>query len=420
MGGKAPQTILTDQCAAMAAARRTAMPNTRHRWCRWHVLKDAKKYLGGIFSKHSGFKKAFKELVTFVTDQTIFEDTWKKLMRKYKLTKNSYLKRLFKYKDRWAKPYFMDIFCAGMTSTQRSESANHMIKSIIQKAAPMHIFVSKFREFQGTRKSDESSQDYATNQVTRKLSTRIPLETHASKVYTKAMHHHFSDQLYQSGSFIIKGKLSETDFILRDTRLEGTPIDKDIHVTIERDTYIHCECGLYEHMGMLCRHAIKVLTNLDKREIPADNILKRWTTWYGEGNNNTEYLNQLAFDNDEMKRKALLLRAFKLSNKEARISNYNFEEAMAALTEGSRFQGNPRTSGRRSKENIVVLSQELPTSCPQSTFKGGRPANTGTKSWVDAIKKQKKKNTGDPEKEASDWPREENPPTKKRRSILDF
>ncbi|CAO2141408.1 unnamed protein product [Urochloa humidicola] len=284
----------------------------------------------------------------------------------------------------------------------------------------MHLFVSKFREFQGTRKSDESTQDYATNQVTRKLSTRIPLETHASKVYTKAMHQHFSDQMYQSGSFIIKEKLSATDFVLRDTRLEGTPIDKDIHVTIEGNSYIHCDCGLYQHMGMICRHAIKVLTNLDKRQIPADNILKRWTTWFDEGNNNTEYLNQLALDNDEMKRKALLLKAFELSNKEARISNFNFEEAMAALAEGSKFQGKSTTSGRHNKENLQVLSQDLPTSCPPSTFKGGRLANTGTKSWLDAIKKQRRQNSGDAEKEASDWPREENPPTKKKTQHFRF
>ena len=47
-------------------------------------------------------------------------------MRKYNLVDNKFMKRIFKHRAKWAKPYFMDIFCAVMTSTQRSESANHM------------------------------------------------------------------------------------------------------------------------------------------------------------------------------------------------------------------------------------------------------------------------------------------------------
>lgn len=59
----------------------------------------------------------------------------------------------------------MGVLCAGMTSTQRSESANHMLKALIQKAAPMHLFVSKFNELQKDRNTDESTQDFATKQV---------------------------------------------------------------------------------------------------------------------------------------------------------------------------------------------------------------------------------------------------------------
>ncbi|CAL5011138.1 unnamed protein product [Urochloa decumbens] len=254
MGGKAPVTMLI----AMTKAMKSTMPNTNHRWCRWHVLKDAKKHLGQFFSKYSTFKSEFKEIITFITEKHIFESMWQTLTKKYGLTNHWFLKRIYKYRRMWAKPYFMDKFCAGMTSTQRSESANHMIKSLIQKAAPMHLFVSKFSEFQADRKSDESKQNFETEQVSRKLTTKLPIEKHANKVYTKAMYLHFCDQLLESGSFILKHKASTTEFILIDTRLEGTDIARDIHVTLEGENYIRCQCGLYEHMGMLCRHAIKV------------------------------------------------------------------------------------------------------------------------------------------------------------------
>jgi len=130
----------------MAKAIKSTLQTTRHRWCRWHVLKDAKKKLANIYSKRKKFKREFNKLITDEIDIRRFENEWVKLLKEYRLVKNKYLKRLFKHRDKWAKPYFMDIFCAGMTSTQRSESANHMLKKFIQRVAPMHLFVSKFNE----------------------------------------------------------------------------------------------------------------------------------------------------------------------------------------------------------------------------------------------------------------------------------
>lgn len=52
-----------------------------------------------------------------------------------------------------------------MTSTQRSESANHMLKRFIQKSAPMHLFVAKFRDFQFDRNQKEEKENYVTKQV---------------------------------------------------------------------------------------------------------------------------------------------------------------------------------------------------------------------------------------------------------------
>jgi len=61
----------------------------------------------------------------------------------------------------------MSVFCAGMTSTQRSESANHMLKRHIQKAAPMHLFVSKFNEFLCDRTEQEAREQHVTKMVSK-------------------------------------------------------------------------------------------------------------------------------------------------------------------------------------------------------------------------------------------------------------
>ena len=157
--------LCADQCAAMAKAMKTSMQGTKHRWCRWHVLKNAKDRLGKVYSKHKRFKHDFNKLITDETNIPAFEKKWCELVKKYKLVKNKFLKRLFKHREKWAKPYFMGIFCAGMTITQRSESANHMLKRFIQRAAPMHLFVAKFNEFQSDSNDQEGKEGFVTNQV---------------------------------------------------------------------------------------------------------------------------------------------------------------------------------------------------------------------------------------------------------------
>ncbi|XP_044422678.1 uncharacterized protein [Triticum aestivum] len=44
----------------------------------------------------------------------------------------------------------------------------------------------------------------------------------------------------------------------------------------ESDTY-SCECAMFEHMGILCRHALKVMVHVGVCRIPSHYILKRWS-----------------------------------------------------------------------------------------------------------------------------------------------
>jgi hypothetical protein len=149
----------------MRVALEKEYPDTRHRWCKWHVLKKAKESLGPVYTKDNVFKAHLHQLLDEIVGVAEFETRWFELMAKYGLEENEFLQRAYDNREMWAKPFFAETFCAGMTSTQRSESANHLLKTYISCGAPMHHFVSQYNKLIADRISDEARESHATKQV---------------------------------------------------------------------------------------------------------------------------------------------------------------------------------------------------------------------------------------------------------------
>uniref|UniRef100_A0A452Y2Y0 Protein FAR1-RELATED SEQUENCE n=1 Tax=Aegilops tauschii subsp. strangulata TaxID=200361 RepID=A0A452Y2Y0_AEGTS len=73
-----------------------------------------------------------------------FDEAWNFLPEKYHLKTHPYMMQLYEIRHKWAKPYFKRVFCAKMTSKQRIESANHMLKNYVHPGCQMHMFVGKY------------------------------------------------------------------------------------------------------------------------------------------------------------------------------------------------------------------------------------------------------------------------------------
>ncbi|KAL2899612.1 Protein FAR1-RELATED SEQUENCE 5 [Bienertia sinuspersici] len=91
MGGKAPSGILTDQDAAMKKAIVKVMPNTRHRWCLWHILNKLPLKLGG-YDKYDEIKQALLRAIYDSYTVEEFENSWNEAIDAYDLGENSWLK----------------------------------------------------------------------------------------------------------------------------------------------------------------------------------------------------------------------------------------------------------------------------------------------------------------------------------------
>ncbi|XP_031106286.1 protein FAR1-RELATED SEQUENCE 5-like [Ipomoea triloba] len=76
MDGRQPQTIMTDQCSAMAAAIMQVFPNSKHRLCIWHIGENSKKHIKGL-RMQKGFIELFNFLLKYSSDtEAEFEFYW--------------------------------------------------------------------------------------------------------------------------------------------------------------------------------------------------------------------------------------------------------------------------------------------------------------------------------------------------------
>lgn len=278
MGGEAPQTILTDQCRAMEVALTNKMPQVTHRWCKWHVFRTIKKELGPKYTKE--FKKGLNSVCNHTVSPQEFEVGWADLMKKHGLEGDIYMSNIYVSRKMWAKAYFMGTFCAKQASTRRSESAKHVLKVYVPPDASMQVFLEQYHKLLRDLNEKEDAKVHEDKTTPKESSTGWPIESHAAAFYTRTMLQKFVEHIKLGASYDVleisprkKYRLDHVDDLPRD---EWSPTSYEVDILEDGELY-HCECGLWEHMGMLCCHSIRVMMQLMVRKIPEKHMMTRWS-----------------------------------------------------------------------------------------------------------------------------------------------
>ena len=88
------------------------------------------------------------------------------------------------------------------------------------------------------------------------LKVNIPLERHASEVFDN-----IGEKLYHSGSYVLEEVATGIQYLAKhirsDTREKWCKVSYRVDINDSGDEY-SCECGNYEHSGLLCSHILKV------------------------------------------------------------------------------------------------------------------------------------------------------------------
>jgi hypothetical protein len=105
---------------------------------------------------------------------TEFEAAWAALVQKYNLQNDQMMMQLWNDRKMWISTYYKNIFCARMTSTQRSESMKHVLKrGFVKGTQNLHKFARRVNACIQTRMQKEYEQTMASMVLTQKKNTPI-------------------------------------------------------------------------------------------------------------------------------------------------------------------------------------------------------------------------------------------------------
>ncbi|XP_047333567.1 protein FAR1-RELATED SEQUENCE 5-like [Impatiens glandulifera] len=276
MGEKKPTTILTDQDAAIAKALVLRWPETHHRLCIWQIYQNATIHLSGVFLEFKEFAKSFASCIYDFDEEEDFIAAWNQMLTQYSLEENDWLRHMFLIREKWALVYGRHIFCADMTTTQRSESMNSIVKRYVTYKHKFLDFFNHFERLLEDRRYEELKIETQSKLSVPFLEFPIVILKQANSIYTPEAYKCFQIEWYKSHDSSVR--TIENDRTL--TKYKVTPPQKSYHHIVTVDSScgkFDCDCRKFEFAGILCSHILKIFAMNNIVEIPSKFIRKRWT-----------------------------------------------------------------------------------------------------------------------------------------------
>ena len=93
------------------------------------------------------------------------------------------------------------------------------------------------------------------------IKTNVPIERHASRIYTRTMFEIFGRVLFVAGSYDVIEVVPRSKYVayhINPSAMKEWYKTKFVVEVYDDCEFFKCECYRYEHMGMVCCHILKV------------------------------------------------------------------------------------------------------------------------------------------------------------------
>ncbi|XP_077232563.1 protein FAR1-RELATED SEQUENCE 5-like [Tasmannia lanceolata] len=241
MFDKAPGCIITDMDGAMRNAIRRVFPNTRHRFCKWHIDKHLIEHVPASRDENGEFSKDYNRWY-YKRSRSDSEKELKKLTEKYNINERHWLGKMWELREHWIPTYFRDVFTAGMTSSSRSKSINAFFDGFVNQSTTLQEFVVQYDNALVDRRKKEAEE-----------------QDHMLYVFQRA---HWKKMLRSVTREYMVGLGNEPEW-------KWYKVVYDISDGIN----VSCECAMFETDGNLCKHIICITEKKRLAAIPEKYML---------------------------------------------------------------------------------------------------------------------------------------------------
>ncbi|KAK1287585.1 Protein FAR1-RELATED SEQUENCE 11 [Acorus calamus] len=264
MNGRPPQTILTDQNMCLKDAIALEMPSTKHALGIWLIVAKFPSWFNAVLGeRYNEWKSEFYRLYNMEAVDD-FEHGWRDMINAFGLHTNRHIANLFAMRSLWALPYLRNHFFGGMSMTGTSKSINAFIQRFL--SAQLVAVVVDFKDQAGEQ---QTMQQNLQNII---LKTGAPMEDHAASVLTPFAFCKLQDELVLAAHYA-SFQTDESSFLVRHhTKLDG---GRKV-IWSPHEDLISCSCHQFEFSGILCRHALRVLSAVNCFQIPDRYLPHRW------------------------------------------------------------------------------------------------------------------------------------------------
>ncbi|WOG82522.1 hypothetical protein DCAR_0101687 [Daucus carota subsp. sativus] len=271
MNGKAPQTILTDQNMCLKEAISIEMPTTKHALCIWLIVAKFPSWFNAVLGeRYNEWKVEFYRLFNMESIEE-FELGWRDMVASFGLHTNRHIASLFALRSHWALPYLRSYFFAGMTTAGHAKSINAFIQRFLSAQTRLSHFVEQVATAVDFKDQAGEQQTMQQNIQNICLKTGAPMESHAAIILTPFAFSKLQEQLVLAAHYA-SFQMDEVFLVRHHTKLEG---GRSVYWS-PQEGIISCSCHQFEFSGILCRHALRVLSTGNCFQIPERYLPLRW------------------------------------------------------------------------------------------------------------------------------------------------
>ncbi|XP_044980079.1 protein FAR1-RELATED SEQUENCE 9-like [Hordeum vulgare subsp. vulgare] len=284
MGGKLPRIVITDQDEGMATAISEVMPQVRHRFCKFSVMRKTQEILGAFMATRGNINAELHGLVDNSLTEKEFEEGWDVLTERYDASENEYLRLMWGTRKNWVPVYFQADFCPFVESAVHCEGTNLLFKDNVLPKDRIEKFIEQYERMQENivKAEEEDALHSATEPAYFSL---LPIEKHAARMYTRQIFLRAQKELYYSTAFNVHEVQGGSAYRLEKVFDYDNPEfnRNSFEVLAEPGTHaFKCQCAKFTRDGILCCHIFRVFTQLGVKEIPARYMLPRWAPKFKE------------------------------------------------------------------------------------------------------------------------------------------